>query len=46
MDVENDTRAAAVVPDQEFTKGFQVDGSVPAKYRGKVSLAVKVSMLL
>lgn len=41
MDVESHAHTAAMASDQEYTKGFQVDASVPAKYRGEVSMAVE-----
>lgn len=37
MDVERRPHPAAMPPDQEYMKGFEVEGSIPAKYRGEIS---------
>lgn len=34
MDFERQANVATMPPDQEDMKGFEVDGSIPTKYRG------------
>jgi hypothetical protein len=45
MDFERQSKPAAMPVDQEEMKGYEVDGSIPTKYRGSAGRHRKVPFM-
>jgi hypothetical protein len=44
MDFERQTKPTIMPVDQEDMKGYEVDGSIPTKYRGSAGKCSKISV--